>query len=76
MHNTREEQLGILFETLVAKLIERIKTGQATYQDFEVARKFLADNGIDAEPKSGQLLEGLEDLPFESQNISLEEQSL
>jgi hypothetical protein len=69
----REQQLSILFNILVSALIDRIKSGTASYQDFEVARKFLSDNGINAEPKSGPLMDGLEDLPFESENITLEE---
>jgi hypothetical protein len=72
-HKQREKQLSILFDIVVLHLIKKIEDKTATYQDFEVARKLLADNGITAEPKSGQLLEGLEDLPFDSQNITLED---
>jgi hypothetical protein len=54
-------------EELAKELLRRIKSGEASATDLNVARQFLKDNGIEALPTAhnplGNLLEGL---PFPS----------
>jgi hypothetical protein len=68
-----EKFCQILFNNFVIFFIKKAKSENPTAQELEVIRKFLADNGINAEPKSGELLEGLETLPFEAEQLILQE---
>lgn len=46
-------------------LLDRIRSGEATASDFNVARQLLKDNGIDSAPKKGNPLDNLaQSLPF------------
>lgn len=46
-------------------LLERVRSGEATASDFNVARQLLKDNGIDSAPKKGSPLDNLaHSLPF------------
>lgn len=59
-----------LHETLLRTLLDRIKNGEEVKPaDLEVARKFLADNGIDADAQRSSGLQTLtksvvDNLPF------------
>lgn len=60
-----EEALELLHAELAKQLADKIRTGEATAADLNVARQFLKDNGIDAVPKKGSPLDALRDsLPF------------
>lgn len=51
-----------LHEKLVAELIKRIESGEASDKDLEVARKLLTDNSITATPQAQPGLTNLEGL--------------
>jgi hypothetical protein len=73
--DTTRELLGELLVHSVRKLLERIKTGEATAADLNVARQFLKDNSIDALPtKSNGLKELHSSLPFQTSEEITEEQ--
>lgn len=65
-----DDLLKRLHEKLLQKLLDRLDAGEDVKPaDLEVARKFLADNGIDADamrnPGMGQLTKSVVDnLPF------------
>lgn len=62
-----EEALEDLHSALARQLAERIKDGTATAADLSVARQFLKDNGIDAQPREGSPTDDLRNaLPFPS----------
>ena len=60
------EQLAAeLHESLARQLVERVKTGQATAAELNVARQFLKDNGIDSVVKDiGPMANLAKILPF------------
>ena len=60
------KKLKELHEVLAEKLLEKVKSSDATASELNVARQFLRDNGIDAVPTEGSTLQRLADeLPFE-----------
>lgn len=57
--------LDSLHTGLAEELLDRIRSGEATASDLNVARQFLKDNGIDSIPKKGSPLDNLaSSLPF------------
>ena len=65
MAETKEKRLGSVFDLLVDDLAGRIRSGEATSTDLNVARQLLKDNGITAAPVEASPLEGLANaLPF------------
>ena len=61
-----DKKLKELHEVLAEKLLEKVKSSDATASELNVARQFLRDNGIDAVPTEGNSLQKLVDeLPFE-----------
>lgn len=67
MEETKEQRLGSLFDLLCDDLTMRLKTGEATSTDLNVARQMLKDNGITAVPVQESPLELLTNaLPFPS----------
>jgi len=60
------EILNTLHEAVAIELLERIRSGEAKPADLSVAVKFLKDNGIEAIPTDGSLLNALlQELPFD-----------
>ena len=60
------KKLKELHEVLAEKLLEKVKSSDATASELNVARQFLRDNGIDAVPTEGSPLKKLiDELPFE-----------
>ena len=60
------KKLKELHEVLAEKLLEKVKSSDATASELNVARQFLRDNGIDAVPTEGSPLQRLaEELPFD-----------
>ena len=60
------KKLKELHAVLAEKLLEKVKSSDATASELNVARQFLRDNGIDAVPTEGSSLQRLADeLPFE-----------
>lgn len=53
------KQLNDLFDALTVELRDRIANGTATSGDLSVARQFLRDNGIEAQPVEGKPLADL-----------------
>ncbi len=69
MAETKEQRLGNLFDLVCDDLTQRIRVGEATSTDLNVARQLLKDNGITAAPTEASPLEGLANaLPFPSSN--------
>jgi len=67
MAKTKEQRLGTVFDLLVDDLTARIKNGEATSTDLNVARQMLKDNGITATPVADSPLNSLTNaLPFPS----------
>ena len=61
-----DKKLKELHEVLAEKLLEKVKSSDATASELNVARQFLRDNGIDAVPTEGSPLQRLaEELPFD-----------
>jgi hypothetical protein len=59
--------LAKLHIDMVESLLKKIKNGEATDKELEVARKLLAQNGIVVEPRAkGNLLGLAEALPFKT----------
>ena len=60
------KKLKELHAVLAEKLLEKVKSSDATASELNVARQFLRDNGIDAVPTEGSTLQRLaEELPFD-----------
>lgn len=63
------KDIGEQLHALLAKeLVRRIKDGEATATDLNVARQFLKDNGIDStvgETTNNPLANLIENLPFD-----------
>lgn len=73
MSNKISTTLNMLHEAVAEELLERVRSGEAKPADLSVAVKFLKDNGIEAIPTDGSLLQALfEELPFdEDEEIEL-----
>lgn len=58
-----------LHEALVEQILAKVKSGEATAADFNVARQLLKDHGVNADPKRNpglrELTESLPDLPID-----------
>ena len=67
------ETLNMLHEAVTNELLARIQSGEAKPADLTVAVKFLKDNGIEAIPTDGSILQALiNELPFdEDEEIEL-----
>jgi hypothetical protein len=62
---TLERTLSELHEKLANTLLQKVKSGEVTAAELNVARQFLKDNNVDAIPKEGSPLQQLTDsLPF------------
>jgi len=70
LENLNEEVLGSIHEALANELLSRIKNGEATPTDLNVARQLLKDNNITVTPAAGNpLLNIAEELPYDAENI-------
>ncbi len=57
--------LAAIHEEIATKLLARIKSGEASTADFNVARQFLKDNNIDSPRTAGNPIDTLTNsLPF------------
>lgn len=64
--NKREAKLEALFDQLLSALTDKMKSGDATAADLNVARQLCASLGIGANPKSHDgLQQFLDELPFD-----------
>ena len=62
------EKLKELHEVLATELLKRVKDPDAKSADLNVARQFLKDNNIDADPtEDSPLKKLLDELPFDEQ---------
>lgn len=60
-----KQTLSTLHEQLAMKLLDKVRSGEATAAELNVARQFLKDNNIDNVPKDGTPMKSLVDeLPF------------
>lgn len=67
MDSDLNDLLARLHIDMVESLLNKIKAGEATDKELEVARKLLAQNGIVVEPRAKGNLLGLADaLPFKT----------
>ncbi len=65
--------LNELHEATAVELLERIRSGEAKPADLSVAVKFLKDNGIEAIPTDGSILQTLmSELPFDEDDEDFE----
>lgn len=63
--SAKKEALEMLHAALATSLAEKIRKGEVTAADLNVARQFLKDNHIEASPEPGSPLDDLrKDLPF------------
>ncbi|AGC35561.1 hypothetical protein RHEph01_gp051 [Rhizobium phage RHEph01] len=59
------EILSLLHAEMAQKLLDKVRSGEVTAAELNVARQFLKDNNIDSVPKEGSPLRNLaDDLPF------------
>lgn len=62
-----------LHEELTKELLARVKTGSATAADLNVARQWLNDNKVAADPRRNAGLKALDesisDLPFDAEGV-------
>ncbi|TAJ97157.1 MAG: hypothetical protein EPO41_03965 [Reyranella sp.] len=62
-----------LHEELTKQLLERVKNGTATAADLNVARQWLNDNKVAADPRRNaglkKLDETIADLPFDADGV-------
>ena len=66
LQDLNEETLGKIHNALASELLNRIRSGEATPTDLNVARQMLKDNSITITPASGSpLLNILEELPYD-----------
>lgn len=68
-------ELNELHKLIAQKLADKIRSGEYTAADLNVARQFLKDNGIEALASPGSPLGGLkqavtEGLPFPTQGMN------
>lgn len=69
LENLQEKILGDIHTALSEELLNRIRSGEATPTDLNVARQMLKDNNITITPASGNpLLNIAEELPYEEEN--------
>lgn len=61
MSRASREALGELHGALADILTDRLRSGEATASDMNVARQFLKDNGIEALIEKSDKLQGLLD---------------
>jgi hypothetical protein len=62
------QMLEELHRDTITELLARIRSGEATAADFNVARQLLRDNGISAVAKPGSPLDSLtKELPFQAE---------
>ena len=67
INNIDDKILGDIHSALSQELLNRIKDGEATPTDLNVARQFLKDNNITVTPAAGNpLLNIAEELPYDS----------
>ena len=61
-----EEKLTQLLDAVASSLAEKIRTGEATHQDFKNAIELLKNNGITCEVQKGEPLDFIQEkLPFQ-----------
>ena len=66
LQELNEETLGQIHAALASELLNRIRDGEATPTDLNVARQMLKDNNITVTPASrSPLLNILEELPYD-----------
>lgn len=68
----KDDLMEDLFFTVVGGLTSRLRTGEATPQDFKNAIQFLKDNSITVAPTKGpnDLMAGLlAELPFNEEDL-------
>jgi len=53
MSRAKIDVLEMLHRTIAQELLNRIRSGEASAQDFNAAIKFLKDNNISFEPEEG-----------------------
>ena len=64
--------LELLHENLAVELLNKVKSGEATASEMNVARQFLKDNGIEGLPVDNTPLKELVDeLPFDEKEESI-----
>lgn len=67
-----DELLAAMHDALAQALLDRIRSGEATASDLNVARQFLKDNHVSADPTEGSPLGNLvADLPFPKTDFSV-----
>ena len=67
INNIDDKILGDIHSALSQELLNRIKDGEATPTDLNVARQLLKDNNITVTPAAGNpLLNIAEELPYDS----------
>ena len=65
LENLQEKVLGDIHSALSEELLNRIRSGEATPTDLNVARQMLKDNNITITPAAGNpLLNIAEELPY------------
>lgn len=65
-----EEVLAQLHGEIAKGIMQKIKDGTATASDLSVARQFLKDNGITADPDTDENIRNLSDeLPDDLDNV-------
>lgn len=56
-----------LHEAVLSGLLKKVRSGEATAADLNVARQFLKDHGINLDPKRnpqmGELVDSIPDMP-------------
>lgn len=68
-NDTRSDDLDEMHTALIKAVLARIKSGEATAADFNVARQLLRDNGVSALATPGSPLEALtKNLPFQAED--------
>jgi muramidase (phage lysozyme) len=68
--NQKEQLLSELFTEAAKDLLARVKSGEATAQDYKNIIQFLRDNGITAEVRKGSPLAALAQvLPFTDEEV-------
>lgn len=69
-----DDVFGQLHEELTKELLARVKAGTATAADLNVARQWLNDNKVAADPRRNvglkRLDESISDLPFDADGVS------
>ena len=77
LENLQEKVLGDIHSALSEELLNRIRSGEATPTDLNVARQMLKDNNITITPvASNPLLNIAEELPYEEENTIQSEEIL